>query len=202
MPSRSVMSTLWDPIDYCSPPGSSAHELLQARILEWVATPFSRGSSWPSGWVHISFVPYIGRQVLYHQYHLRSPEIQYARNQILRFPPSQAMSPPTPSHSHGLEAGLRNEGVRGGFQRKFRCFNSKNRKELSRKSLPPHLKDRCGMGVGDGERAGKTQSDYHSSLKWALWNALWGHLEAAWWAGFPRRSFRETRDSRGSLWNN
>ena len=29
----------------CSPPGSSVHEILQARILEWVAVPFSRGSS-------------------------------------------------------------------------------------------------------------------------------------------------------------
>ena len=31
----------------CSPPGSSVHEILQARILEWVAMPFSRGSSPP-----------------------------------------------------------------------------------------------------------------------------------------------------------
>ena len=36
--------TLCDPRDY-SPPGSSVHGLLQARILEWVAIPFSRGSS-------------------------------------------------------------------------------------------------------------------------------------------------------------
>ena len=35
---------LWDPVD-CSPPGSSVHGILQARILEWVAIPFSRGSS-------------------------------------------------------------------------------------------------------------------------------------------------------------
>ena len=35
---------LCDPRD-CSPPGSSAHEILQARILEWVAMPSSRGSS-------------------------------------------------------------------------------------------------------------------------------------------------------------
>ena len=31
----------------CSPPGSSVHGILQARILEWVDIPFSRGSSWP-----------------------------------------------------------------------------------------------------------------------------------------------------------
>ena len=36
--------TLCDPMD-CSPPGSSVHGVLQARILEWVAIPFSRGSS-------------------------------------------------------------------------------------------------------------------------------------------------------------
>ena len=35
---------LWDPMD-CSSPGSSVHGILQARILEWVAIPFSRTSS-------------------------------------------------------------------------------------------------------------------------------------------------------------
>ena len=34
--------TLSDPVDY-SPPGSSVHEIFQARILEWVAISFSRG---------------------------------------------------------------------------------------------------------------------------------------------------------------
>ena len=38
---------LCDPVD-CSPPGSSAHGLLQARILEWVAIPFSR-VNWKEG---------------------------------------------------------------------------------------------------------------------------------------------------------
>ena len=36
--------TLCDPVDY-SLPGSSVHGILQARILEWVAVPFSRGFS-------------------------------------------------------------------------------------------------------------------------------------------------------------
>ena len=36
--------TLCDPVD-SSPPGSSVHGILQARILEWVAISFSRGSS-------------------------------------------------------------------------------------------------------------------------------------------------------------
>ena len=38
--------TLYNPMD-CSPPGSSVHRTLQARILEWVAMPSSRGPSWP-----------------------------------------------------------------------------------------------------------------------------------------------------------
>ena len=38
--------TLCDPMD-CNPPGSSVHEIFQARILEWVAISFSRGSSQP-----------------------------------------------------------------------------------------------------------------------------------------------------------
>ena len=45
--------TLCDPVD-CSPPGSSVHGILQARILEWVAIPFSRGSSWPRDWTRLS----------------------------------------------------------------------------------------------------------------------------------------------------
>ena len=42
-----VCLTLCDPMD-CSSPGSSVHGILQARILEWVAIPFSRDSSQPS----------------------------------------------------------------------------------------------------------------------------------------------------------
>ena len=38
----------------CSPPGSSIHGILQARILEWVAVPFSRGSSQPRDWTQVS----------------------------------------------------------------------------------------------------------------------------------------------------
>ena len=37
-------STLCDPMGY-SPPGSSVHGIFQSRILEWVAIPFSKGSS-------------------------------------------------------------------------------------------------------------------------------------------------------------
>ena len=44
--SRSFVSDCLDPMD-CSLPGSSAHGILQARILEWVAVPFTRRSSQP-----------------------------------------------------------------------------------------------------------------------------------------------------------
>ena len=45
--------TLCDPTD-CSPQGSFDHEILQAKILEWVAIPFSRGSSQPRDWTCVS----------------------------------------------------------------------------------------------------------------------------------------------------
>ena len=43
------------PMD-CSPPGSSVHGILQATILQWVAMPSSRGSSWPRDQVPVSYV--------------------------------------------------------------------------------------------------------------------------------------------------
>ena len=45
----------------CSPPGSSVHGISQARILEWVAISFSRGSSRPRDGTYVSC---IGRQML------------------------------------------------------------------------------------------------------------------------------------------
>ena len=51
-----------DPMD-CSLSGSSVHRILQARIREWVAISFSRGSSWPRDQ---TLIPCIGRWILYH----------------------------------------------------------------------------------------------------------------------------------------
>ena len=48
-----------------SPPGSSVCGILQARILEWVAMPSSRGSSQPREGTLISYVSFIGEWVLY-----------------------------------------------------------------------------------------------------------------------------------------
>ena len=46
--------------------GSSVHGILQAKILEWVAMPSSRGSSWPRGQTQVSYVFCTDRRVLYH----------------------------------------------------------------------------------------------------------------------------------------
>jgi len=56
---------LCDPME-CSPPGSSIHEIFQARIPEWVAISFSRGSSEPGDRTCVSYSSCIGRMVLYH----------------------------------------------------------------------------------------------------------------------------------------
>ena len=66
--------TLCNPMD-CSPRDSSVHGILQARILEWVTMPSSRGSSQPRDRTCVSYVSCIGRQVLYH---LGSPSLTYA----------------------------------------------------------------------------------------------------------------------------
>ena len=66
-----------DTLDY-SLPGSSVHGILQTGTLEWVAISFSRGSSRPRGWTHISCVSCTGRQIPYHQLHLGIPHISYS----------------------------------------------------------------------------------------------------------------------------
>ena len=66
--------TLCNPKEYmdCSPPGSSAHGILQARVLEWVAIPSSRGSFRGRDRNCISSVSCIGKLVVYHYRHLGS----------------------------------------------------------------------------------------------------------------------------------
>ena len=54
--------TLCNPMD-CRPLGSSVHGILQARILEHVAISYSKGSSGPRDWTHVSC---LGRGILYH----------------------------------------------------------------------------------------------------------------------------------------
>ena len=53
--SRSVVSNSLRPMD-CSPPSSSVRGILQARMLEWVAISFSRGSSRPRDLTQVSHI--------------------------------------------------------------------------------------------------------------------------------------------------
>ena len=62
---------LCDPMD-CSPQAPSVHGISQERILEWVAISFSRVSFPPRDQTQVSCISCAGRQILYHQHHLRS----------------------------------------------------------------------------------------------------------------------------------
>ena len=78
--------TLCDPMD-CSPPGSSVHGILQARIREWVAVPSSRESSRPRDRTCISCLQHwkadsiqLHHQFRYYHYSPRSKRLAYKRN--------------------------------------------------------------------------------------------------------------------------
>ena len=62
--------TLCDPMD-CSPPGSSVYGSLQARILEWIAMPSSRGCSQPRNGTWVCLLD--SKWMLYHLSHQGSP---------------------------------------------------------------------------------------------------------------------------------
>ena len=53
---------LCDPMDY-SPPGSIVHGIFQAGILEWLTIAYSKGSSQPRDWTHVSCIS-CSRQIL------------------------------------------------------------------------------------------------------------------------------------------
>ena len=85
---QSYFSHEWlcDPMD-CSLPGSSVHGILQARILEWVAMPSSRGSFQTRDQTHVSCVSWIAgrffitepsrKPYIYHTYILKEKEIEW-----------------------------------------------------------------------------------------------------------------------------
>ena len=78
---RSVFKCTWE---FCNPmslPGSSLHGILQARILEWVAMLFSRGSSLPKDWI-----PHC-RKIFYHLNHRGSPIFYYLNTFFPRYEP-------------------------------------------------------------------------------------------------------------------
>ena len=102
-----------------SPPGSFVHGILQARILEWVAMPPSRGSSQTRDWIHVSYVSCIGWQVFYYLCHLGSPQAVKQHSKALleaevasptrHWPDAALLSEPRGSSCHNLpQTGLFN----------------------------------------------------------------------------------------------
>ena len=49
----------------CRLPGSFVHEVFQARIFQWVAISYYKGSSQPRDWIHVSCISCFGRRILY-----------------------------------------------------------------------------------------------------------------------------------------
>ena len=74
---------LCDPMDW-NPPGSSVHWIFQARILDWVAIPFSRASSWPRDLTCVCCISCVDWQILFHctTWHLwhTVPSVSYLFN--------------------------------------------------------------------------------------------------------------------------
>ena len=79
----------------CSAPGSSVHGISQARILEWVAIPFSWGSN-----VSLLYC----RQILYHLSKHRSPceHTLYTLNAVIQMEQESACNAGDPSSILGL----------------------------------------------------------------------------------------------------
>ena len=79
--------TLCDPMD-CSLPDSSDHGILQARLLEWVTMPSSRGSSQPRDWTCVSDIPCTSRQIPYHCATWETQASQYTSITLLHLDPN------------------------------------------------------------------------------------------------------------------
>ena len=78
----------WD----CGPPASSVHGISLARILEWLVSSSSKGSSWPRNQTHISWVSCPGRWILYHwgtweaqvkYFHFPEEEMEAQRSKVI-----------------------------------------------------------------------------------------------------------------------
>ena len=114
--------TLGDPMDY-SPPDSSVHGIFQARILDWFAIAFSRGSSRPKDGTSLSCVSCIGRWSLYHRAIRETPSLQSAHSLMN----SSAVHPGMPKASSGQVTNggshtpLSTEALRGQANRLLKC---------------------------------------------------------------------------------
>ena len=97
--------TLCDSMDY-SPSGSSVHGILQARILKWVAIPFSRGSSQPRDWTWVSwiagrfFTVWATREVSKYKSISNTPSTSYQHHHPLSHSDQGSSLPGVPSCLH------------------------------------------------------------------------------------------------------
>ena len=98
----------------CSPPGSSVHGIFQARILEWVASSFSRGSSWPRDWTQVSsiaggpFTVWATREAPSNTYGplITTPQGDLPTGSTLYFPPPQVQWQKETYHIHVFSSPL------------------------------------------------------------------------------------------------
>ena len=79
----------------CSLPGASVYGILQARILEWVATSSSKRSSQPRIWTCVSYVSCTSRWVPFHWCHLGIPTgtIFVPKSSVMECAPSSTQTP-------------------------------------------------------------------------------------------------------------
>ena len=93
-PHHTSDQALCDPMD-SSPSGSFVHGILQATIMEWVAIPFSRGSSRPRdlnlGLLHCRLIPY---------------HLSHQGGNLLTFPSTSQLPPSSPLKGQNLTSRL------------------------------------------------------------------------------------------------
>ena len=141
-------STLCNPMG-CSPPVSSVHGILQARILEWIAIPFSRRSSWTRNQTWISwiagrfFIAWTIREAhlsMCITIHILECEVKWVLQSIATNKASWAISDPErwccESAALNTPANLENSAVATGLKRVSFHSNPKERQSQRMLKLP------------------------------------------------------------------
>ena len=125
--------TLCDPMDY-NLPGSSIHGIFQARVLEWVAISFSRGSSWPRERTWVSRIA--GRRLSHQGSSLLL--LLLSRVRLCVTPQTAAHQAPHPWDSPGKNTGV-------GCHFLLQCMKVKSEREVAQSC--PTLHDPMGCSL-------------------------------------------------------
>ena len=147
--------------------------ILQARILEWVTMPSSRGSSWPKEWTQVSYVSCICMRVLYHWHYLESTGQKCYTGKIKPSQGHYGLLMPVCVLYTNLWAQLKFSGRESGWVgfspltpstlAMVHCLPSRECGENS-------LRSRCGQACGDEHISEKRSKDWGYSLRAAsLW---------------------------------